>query len=126
MHMAKASEADLSTLRDFFNMLEEVIEYGTHEDVELRDPDSCWELVEEKWNSRPGVGCSWRRVVEGCDMLIQNVCDPDVTHLALNPRLENLEAENAKLREALEKTKVNLRHCRDVLFDCTEDKTDEE
>ena len=89
--MAKASEDDLRRVREFFQMIEEVVEYGTYTADEDDDPehivDSQFaELISRMWNERgPGVGSAWSRVVCGCQMLIANCCDPDADTLEWRP-----------------------------------------
>ena len=89
--MAKASDDDLRRVREFFQMIEEVVEYGTwtpdefgvSEDV---DDSRLVELIRAMWNERGlGVGSSWFRVVCGCGILIDNCCDPDVATLEWRP-----------------------------------------
>ena len=85
--MAKASKDDFRRMRDFYLMLEEVIECGTHtpddgEPVEAT-PGLLWDLVHAAWGQRgPGIGAgTWGRVVEGANMLIANCCDPVLDYL---------------------------------------------
>lgn len=94
MKLAKASEADLNQVREFFQMIEEIIEYGTYtpDDPDLSeevvDAERFMELVRKRWNEYgPGVGSSWRRVVFGCETLIANCCDPDADVLEWRPEI---------------------------------------
>ena len=85
----------------FFNMIEEFIEYGTHtpenddyeeESIELDDAKFV-ELVRSMYGGRfkpDGVDVAWRRVVFGCDILIDNCCNPDEGHLAFKPEIRKL------------------------------------
>ena len=96
MRMAKASKEDIERCWAFFRFIEEFMEYGTHtpendeveeESVDLSD-ELFVEMLRAMWGGRfrpPGVDCSWSRVVHGCDMLIDNVCDPNVDYLDLRP-----------------------------------------
>ena len=81
--LAKASKSDILVVTRFFQMLEEVIEYGnwTPRETGVEEPvddERFLELIRELWNEYgPGVGASWGRVVHGCDLLIDNCCDPE-------------------------------------------------
>lgn len=92
--VAKADKEDIVRIMDFFLMLEEVIEYGTYtrpnpeeeETSEDVDEERIVELIRAAWGERgPGVGPSWRRVVMGCAVLIDNCCDPDADTLEWRP-----------------------------------------
>jgi hypothetical protein len=92
--IAKADKEDIDRLTAFFFMLEEMIEYGTYtqpnpdeEDVsEEVDDERMVELIRAAWGERgPGVGPSWRRVVLGCAVLIDNCCDPNADTLEWRP-----------------------------------------
>lgn len=94
MKMAKADKEDIDRVTAFFLMLEEAIEYGTftrpnpdEEEVsEDVDAERIVELIRGAWGERgPGVGPSWRRVVMGCAVLIDNCCDPDADTLEWRP-----------------------------------------
>ncbi len=94
--MAKASPDDLKRVREFFQVIEEVIEWGTffnqytEHSMEVSDEELV-EKIREMWNERgPGVGSSWRRVVTGCEVLINNCCDPDSDVLEWKPELKKL------------------------------------
>ncbi|MEO9592252.1 hypothetical protein [Rhodopirellula bahusiensis] len=90
---AKPSEADIDTVRRFFQHVEEYFEFGTLtiEDPEAEDEsdDVTEEQIlmhlREQWQD---AGQSWRRVVESCDVLVRNCTDPDVTHLEWRPDLK--------------------------------------
>lgn len=88
MKMAKASRDDIERLTTFFLMLEEALEYGTYTppnqetEFERIDDERILELIREAWGQYgPGVGPSWRRVVMGCGILIDNCCDPEADTL---------------------------------------------
>ncbi len=95
--MAKASKDDIDRCRKFFQFVEEFMEYGTHtpenDEVEEDSIDLTDEMFVEKlremWGGRmvrrPGVDTSWNRVVWGCDILIDNVCDPNSDVLDWKP-----------------------------------------
>lgn len=54
----------------------------------------------------PGVGSSWRRVVLGCDILIDNCCDPDLDHLEWRPDVKRfLESQEQQTAETAKKAK---------------------
>ena len=96
MKMAKASKDDIAKCRNFFQFIEEFMEYGTHtpendeteeESIELTD-EVFVHMLRTLWGGRfrpSGVDASWSRVVFGCDILIDNVCDPDADTLEWKP-----------------------------------------
>ncbi len=98
--MAKASKDDIQKMVAFFRFIEEFMEYGTHtpeneefeeDSIDLTD-EKFVEMLRSLWGGRfkpAGVDCSWSRVVFGCDMLIDNVCDPNLDYLDLRPGLRN-------------------------------------
>jgi hypothetical protein len=102
LKMAKASPEDLRIVRDFFQMLEEVIEYGTFtagEDAESErvDDERLSEMIRDRGNDRgPGVGSAWRRVVYGADILIKNCCDPELDHLEWRKDVRELFEEQQR------------------------------
>lgn len=94
--MARADEDDFRRVIDFLNMLDEIMEYGTYtpqnddqEEIseEIDDAERLRELIEAAWGGpgRAGVGSSWRRVVFGGQMAIDNCCDPDADVLEWRP-----------------------------------------
>ena len=97
--MAKATKDDIERCRKFFQFVEEFFEYGTHtpesdefeeESIDLTDEDFVGRL-REMWGGRfrpAGVDCSWSRVVYGCDILIDNVCDPNADTLEWKPEYD--------------------------------------
>ena len=120
--MAKASKEDIQKVIAFFRFIEEYFEYGTHtpendeveeESIELSESDfverlsKLWaiELSESdfvEWGGRfkpVGVDCMWSRVVFGCDMLIDNCCDPNSDVLEWKPEIVELLHEAAVVEE---------------------------
>lgn len=105
MKMAKASKDDIDRCCKFFQFVEEFMEYGTHtpqndeyeeESIDLTD-EAFVERLRTMWGGRfrpNGVDCAWSRVVFGCDILIDNVCDPNADTLEWKPEYA------AKLAEA--------------------------
>lgn len=114
MRMAKATPEDLKSIRDFFHYYEYILEHGEineetiiadwEEDEEERDHLMHFVIKkEDKW-ARGSTGdfdyvaffeywlrrlnTKWRRVVWGCEMLVDNCCDPQESHLAFSPYLE--------------------------------------
>ena len=91
MKMAKASADDLRQVNEFLQMIEEFVEYGTYtagedDEPEPIDDSQFIELIRDKWGIyRPGVSHSWFRVVFGCQILIDNCCDPDADTLEFRP-----------------------------------------
>jgi hypothetical protein len=65
MRMAKASKRDIKALHDY--------------------------LLKAEQRNAKGFPIGWRRVVWGCDMLIDHCCDPNLDYLALKPELANKE-----------------------------------
>lgn len=104
MKMAKASEDDLKRVEFFFEWLEEVAEaridihsQKMDENGELFSPliddEGAMEKIREefsRWTRRVTVSDSWRRIVWGMRILLENVCDPDATTLEWNPELKAL------------------------------------
>lgn len=94
--MAKASKDDIDRCRKFFQFVEEFMEYGTHtpesdefeeDSIDLTD-EMFVKKLRELWGRRfghQGVDVAWNRVVWGCDLLIDNVCDPDSDTLEWKP-----------------------------------------
>lgn len=84
MKMAKASQQEIDIVRDFFQMLDEIQQYGAYtpeedcEEIIVVTPDKIGELVEQKM---PDVLDSWSRVVHGFEVLLLNCCDPDANTL---------------------------------------------
>lgn len=126
--MAKASPEDITKVREFFQFLEEYFEYGTHtpENDELEEesidltPEQFMELLSRKWGGRfkpAGVDSAWSRVVFGCEILIQNVCDPDSDTLEWKPSIAKQIEPPEGIEEALEHLRGNKEHFRQVLLD---------
>lgn len=90
MKMAKASAKDIAAVREFLQIIDEAVEYGTFTvqtgegDEEQLDCDDemLASLIRNKWLH---VGPAWQRVVYGCDVLISNCCDPALSHLEWRP-----------------------------------------
>lgn len=109
MKMAKADAQDVDSVREFFQMLEEVLEYGTytppndeHEEESIDvDDETLMSMIRERWGIRgPGVGASWRRVVMGYAVLVGNCCDPDADTLEWRPDIQKmLEAQQTAATE---------------------------
>lgn len=104
MKMAKATPEDISIVREFFQMLEEILDYETYtplndkgeyeEPVEVLTTEKLGELVLGKLSE---VTRSWSRVVYGCQTLIDNCCDPDADTLEWRPDIQKfLEEQSAK------------------------------
>lgn len=101
--LAKASKDDIQRVIAFFHVIEEYMEYGTftpesegfEEDSIDLDPYAFVRLLRGHWNGREGVEASWMRVVNGCDVLIDNVCDPDVEVLELRKDWAEVIAKEA-------------------------------
>lgn len=120
LKMAKASRDDFDRVIKFFNFIEEYMEYGTHtpenedfeeESIDL-DDEKFVEMLRTLWGGRfkpPGVYCMWSRVVFGCQVLIENVCDPSADTLEWKPELAaKLEPNKEKIDEILGKIGVAI------------------
>lgn len=91
MRMAKPSQADLDALKEYLTKA-------------------------EKRNAR-GFPHGWRRVVWGCDLLIENCCDPNLDYLALKPELANLKDDKEALQKEVKILKDELQTILDVFGD---------
>jgi len=107
--MAKASADDIDCLINFFRFVDEFMEYGTHtpendeleeESIELTDT-AFVERLRKLWGGRfkpPGVFGSWSRVVQGCEILIRECCDPNLDHLEWRPDVKAfLESQQSEV-----------------------------
>lgn len=84
MKMAKASKADIKAMQEFFDTIEEHIE----------EYSSAKKIGDYVRQCMRGVLASARnRVILGCDILIDNVCDPDKDYLDYKPELKSLLPE---------------------------------
>lgn len=92
MLMAKASKADLEAMADFFRHLEPAVEQGFY--YTRGDDERLAQFVRDHW---PRISTSSTRVVFGCDILIDNVCDPAVGHLQI--RRDGVEWAKKELAE---------------------------
>lgn len=116
MKMAKASKDDIQRCIKFFQLIDEYFEEGTYTPSDTDEPERLTDSdfvdrLREMWGGRlcrAGVDCSWMRVVFGCGILIDSVCDPAKDVLELRPDLASAaaaRAENERLRRS-----VNLLH----------------
>lgn len=107
IRMGKATEKDIESLYDFFHCLEYV--NGSHYTLtkdkvkeEYDDGSGFLHLLLECFDtenyfdyklfaemSEKFIGHSWRRVVSNCDILIDNVCDPEKTYLDFKKEIKN-------------------------------------
>lgn len=96
MRMAKATQADIDRVIRFFNTIDEFMDYGSipSDSTSYDDPDSIEDVTDEQfverlrelWGGPCGpalVDGSWRRVVFGMQVLVDNVCDKSATVLEL-------------------------------------------
>lgn len=98
--MAKASKDDIRRVREFMDAVEEYLDYGsfTKPDEECEEetvdltPSEFAEMVRDQFGVGL-VGACWRRVVGGCDLLIDQVCDPTAETLEWKPEIAKLLAE---------------------------------
>jgi len=93
MKMAKTDKADFNAMWDFFNALSNEFDYsGGLED------EALGKLVREKWGQHgAGAGASWRRVVMGCEVLIDSACDPAADTLEFKPDIVKAVEEQDKV-----------------------------
>lgn len=124
MKMAKASKDDIQRCILFFQFVEEYFEEGTHTPSDTDEPERLTESdfvdrLREMWGGRwkpPGVDCAWGRVVFGCNILIDNVCDPAKDVLELRPDLASAAAESAaRLKSELAAAKAENERLREAL-----------
>jgi hypothetical protein len=126
--MAKADKDDIDKLIAFFQFIDEYFEHGTHtpqdSDVstELTD-ESFIEQLRKLWGQRfgpAGVDCAWSRVVFGCDILIDNCCDPNADTLEWKPEIEKLLRPPAEIDDVLSHLRGDIEGFRAILLDKTE------
>jgi hypothetical protein len=112
MRMAKATDHDFEVMSDFLSGLEQAIErpeFGDEDAANVRgedvtDEERIGRYVLEKWRA---ARVCWGRVVFGCEVLVRNVCDPDVSYLRLRP--DGREWADRELREIAEETATEAR-----------------
>lgn len=90
LKMAKASKEDFERINGFFLGLEEMLENRRHAETgEWVEDEEIMEWIRDKWGMRrAGVGTSWRRVVHGGEMVMDNACDPNCDVLEWRPDIE--------------------------------------
>lgn len=104
MKMAKASKDDIQRCIKFFQLIDEYFEEGTYTPSDTDEPERLTDSdfvdrLREMWGGRlcrAGVDCSWMRVVFGCGILIDSVCDPAKDVLELRPDLASAAAAKAE------------------------------
>lgn len=132
MKMAKASPEDLKVMYDFFNMLEEMNSCYWEPETEEIDTaaDDALSQIYKMWKAEmreadydltdsyhaprfwrqafldywlPQVECSWRRVVGGYEVMLDNCADPTLDHLDFNAKIKEafalLDAKEAAEKE---------------------------
>lgn len=91
MKMAKAKPSDFKLMQKLHGIMENVFDNQSQPydiDKELTDEDDEQSLVYEaikRWWERDSH--SWMRIVWGCEMLIENCCDPVADVLEFNPSI---------------------------------------
>jgi hypothetical protein len=83
MTAAKCSPDDIDQIRAFLQKLETLVHSGTHKDLV--------EFVEKNFDHL--CGRHYQRLIFGYETLLENACDPSVTHLAWKPELKHLIEE---------------------------------
>jgi hypothetical protein len=79
--MSKASQSDLDTLRQFFDILE----------TRLNDPElDSHDLGNWLRTAYDDIEGKWERILLGYEILVANVCDPTLTYLDYNPTIKSL------------------------------------
>lgn len=126
--MAKASKDDIQHVIKFFRFIEEFMEYGTHtveneeaeeDSIDLTD-EQFVAMLRKMWGGRfqpVGVDCMWSRVVFGCDILIDNCCDPEADCLELRQDWASQVEPPEGIDQVLEGLRGNKEHFRKVLLD---------
>ncbi len=89
MRMAKASKADIESMRNLFSELSELVE---NDSDDAANDAAIVKLVRGALFGRVGSGGA-SRVIEGCDILIDEVCDPEKTYLDYKSELKQLIPE---------------------------------
>lgn len=89
--VAKATRDNIDALSDFLNELEDI-----EENEYACDRDS---LV---WWIKSNIPTHWRKVTFGCEVLIDNACDPNLDYLEFKPAIREF------LEEAEDKEPVDL------------------
>lgn len=94
VRMARASDEDIQNVMDFFKFIDEFSEYGTETFYPGEDNEEQFDLDEKTFAERLlhhwkelGIGHRWNRVVWGCDTLIKNAADPELSYLEFKPEI---------------------------------------
>ncbi|WP_461080011.1 hypothetical protein [Spirosoma flavus] len=85
--MAKATKQDIEVMQKFFDTLENHIE----NDEEYVSDEVLARYVRSAM--RGPLASARNRVIIGCDLLIDTVCDPDKSYLEYNPDLKKIMPE---------------------------------
>jgi len=103
MKMAKASKKDFELMLEFYRAMEDIfdknIKIGTFDE---NDEESEGDPIDDDYDAEKELhsviqqwwefhSSSWNRVVHGCEMLIENATDPNLTYLEFKPAI--LKAE---------------------------------
>lgn len=83
MTAAKCSTEDLGQVREFLRKLEELVHAGSHKDLV--------EFVERNFEHH--CGRHYERLIFGYETLVENACDPNVSHLEWKPEIKHLIEE---------------------------------
>ncbi len=91
LKMAKASPEEVENLRRFFNTVETMFEkYNWQNDEQFI------KVLKKKFNQ-----VQWQRVVMGYEILVENMCDPNLSYLDYKPEIKN-SYDNSDLEKAFE------------------------
>ena len=83
MTAAKCSTEDLGQVREFLRKMEELVHAGSHKDLV--------EFVERNFDQH--CGRHYERLIFGYETLVDNACDPNVSHLEWKPELKQIIEE---------------------------------
>jgi hypothetical protein len=113
IRMARATADDVERVLAFMHFVEEYMEYGTHtphnddeeEESIVLDDSQFVEKLRELWGGRLsrriGVDACYNRVINGYQVLHDNVADPDKDYLDWKPELAKQLIDNDRLEAAI-------------------------
>jgi hypothetical protein len=129
IRMARATQDDVDRILAFMHFIEEWIEYGTHtphngeeeEESIVLDDSQFVEKLRELWGGRfthrIGVDACYNRVINGYQVLHDNVCDPDKDYLDWKPEIAAQLVNSEKLDEVVSGMNGDPNHFRQILCD---------
>lgn len=78
MRLAKASKDDIRKMLRFVQLIEQIVALDV-------DADKIKRIVMRQY---PRLCRGWIRIICGCDMLIENCCDPQLSYLDWRPDIK--------------------------------------